>query len=126
MPFLKIYVDSPSNAIDLVPYIEEMKWSENDLDSPNSGRDLSGMMYRGKVTSKRRCDIKLITLSAGVINQIFSIIRSEYFWCNTDLAPADGELIMNMYNSTRTGGIAIITTDNEAKHKDVSFNIIER
>lgn len=134
MPYLQLYVDNIANAVDIVSLIEEMKWSENDLDSPNSGRDLQATMYRGKVASKRRCDIKLMPCRASVLNEIFPIIRHEYFYCYTDLVPAEGPLLMQMYNSTRSGGIAIITSDlegdqvvhNVIKHKDVSFNIIER
>ena len=126
MPYLKLYTSDPTQAIDILPLIEEFKWSENDLDSPKAGRDLSGLMYRGLTASKRRCDIKLINCTAAEINPIFTIIRHEYFYCQTDVVPAEGALTMQMYNSTRSGGIQIITTENEIKHKDVSFNIIQR
>ena len=126
MPYMKLYVSDPTSYIDIVPLIEEFKWSENDLDSPNAGRALDGLMYRGKTASKRRCDIKLIPCTASDINPIFEILRNEYFYCETDLVPASGELTMQMYNSVRSGGIAIITTDNVIKHKDAAFNIIQR
>lgn len=113
-------------TIDIAPLIEEIKWSENDLDSPKAGRTLDGLMHRGKVTSKRRADIKLINSSASTINPILVILRKEYFYCDTDLVPAEGPLLMQMYNSTRSGGIQIVNTDNVVMHKDVSFNIIER
>ena len=126
MPYLKLYVSDPYEAEDIVPLIEEFKWSENDLDSPNAGRDLNGLMYRGKTASKRRCDIKLVPVAASFVNNIFPILRNEYFFCDTDLVPVEGEMTMQMYNSTRSGGIAIVTTDGVIKHKDVSFNIIQR
>lgn len=112
--------------IEIAPFIEECKWSENDLDSQNAGRTLDGLMHRGKVASKRRADLKLINLSAAQINPIFEVIRKEYFYCDTDLVPAEGPLSMQMYNSTRSGGIQIVNTDNVVMHKDVAFNIIER
>lgn len=121
MPYLML------NGLDITEDIEEIKWSENDLDAPNSGRTLNGLMERGKVTSKRRADIKLRDLKAVRANQILSVLRNQYFICQTDLAPADGtDLIMQMYNSTRSGSVRIVNTDGKIIHKDISFNIIER
>lgn len=127
MPYLKLYINDPSSARNIVPLIEEFKWSENDLDSPNAGRALDGKMYRGLTASKRRCDIKLLPCEASVLNQVFEILRHEYFFMDTDLCPANDPIVgMEMYNSTRSAGVAIITTDNVIKHKDASFNIIQR
>ena len=124
--YIKLFSNDYTDEIDITEYIEDIKWSENDLDSPNSGRTLDGLMHRGKVTSKNRADIKLVPLEASKIVPIMQIIRNEYFNCETDLLPTGGPITMQMYNSTRSGGIAIITTDGKVKHKDVSFNIIQR
>lgn len=126
MPYMTLFTTVVGDGIDIAPYIEEVKWSENDLDSPNSGRTLDGLMHRGKVTSKRRADIKLLPIKASQVNPILSILRNEYFYCETDLAPADNVLTMQMYNSSRSGGVLIVNTDGVIVHKDVSFNIIER
>ena len=127
MPYMILYTTSRESGIDIAPLIEEIKWSENDLDSPNAGRTLDGLMHRGKVTSKRRADIKLMPEKASVINPVLQIIRNEYFMCETDLAPSDGGVLyMTMYNSTRSGSIQIVNTDGVIMHKDVAFNIIER
>ena len=124
--YMYIYGSYYASRIDLIPLIEEIKWSENDMDSPNSGRTLDALMHRGKVATKLRFDIKLIPLEASVINPILSIIRNEYFSCITNAIPGAEGVTLQMYNSTRSGGISIITTDGKVKHKDVSFNIIQR
>ena len=121
MPYFRI------NGLDIINDIEEIKWSENDLDAPNSGRTLDGMMQRGKITSKRRADIKLRNIRAQRANQILAIIRNQYFTCETDLPPSDeGSLSMQMYNSTRSGGVKIIDTDGRIIHGGISFNLIQR
>ena len=125
MPYMILYTDSIEAGIDIIGLIEEIKWSENDLDAPNAGRTLDGLMHRGKVTSKHRADIKLLPEKASTINPVLAIVRNEYFYCNTDLVP-DGPLTMEMYNSVRSGGIMIVNTDRVIIHKDVAFNIIER
>ena len=125
MPFMILYTPSQASGVDIAPLIEDIKWSENDLDGPNSGRTLDGLMHRDKVTSKRRADIKLLPRGASVINGVLSVLRNQYFHCYTDLAPG-GELTMEMYNSTRSGGVMLVNTDGVIMHKDVSFNIIQR
>lgn len=121
MPYMKI------GGIDITKYIEEIKWSENDLDAPNSGRTLDGLMHRGKVASKRRADIKLVDLKTNEANQILSVLRNQYFICQTDLCPTGGSgVAMTMYNSTRSGGVRLVNTDGKVIHKEISFNIIER
>jgi len=126
MPYMRLYASSPNASIDIAPIIEEIKWSENDLDGPNAGRTLDGKMHRDKVTSKRRADIKLMPVAASVVNPVLIILRNTYFYCQTDLVPANGPVTMEMYNSTRSGGIQIVNTDKVVVHKDVAFNIIER
>ena len=125
MPYMRIY-RSGSAKLNIAPLFEAIKWSENDLDSPNAGRTLDGKMHRGKVTSKWRADIKFIPCKASVLNSIFAILRNEYFYCETDLAPSGGSETMQMYNSTRSAGIQIINTDNVVMYQDAAANIIER
>ena len=127
MPYMKIKsARTGGKSVDIAPFIEDIKWSENDLDSSKAGRALDGKMYRGKVASKRRADIKLLPVETKVLLYFFPIIRQEYFWFETDMLPVASPVTMEMYNSTRSGGILIVTTDGVVKHKDVSFNIIER
>ena len=114
------------NGVNIINYIESYTSSENDLDAPNSGRTLDGVMHRGKVSSKIKIEIKLVPVEASVLNRIFPLLRNEYISCETNLIPGYGNLSMSMYNSTRKTGIAIITTDGKVMHRDASFNIIQR
>ena len=121
MPYLRL------NGTDIVDYIEEIKWSDNDLDGPEAGRTLDTVMHRYKLGSKHRADIKLVPLESEKIVPIMSILKNQYFTCETDMIPDSyGGISRTMYNSTRSGNISIVTTDGKIKHKDVSFNIIER
>lgn len=121
MPYLRL------NGIDIVRYIEDIKWSDNDLDGPGAGRTLDSMMHREKIASKHRADIKLIPVTSYEAQPVLSVLKNQYFTCQTDLIPdyPNGST-MEMYNSTRSGSVSIITTDGKVKHKDISFNIIER
>lgn len=122
MPYLQI------NNLDITRKIAQggFSLSENDLDSPNAGRTLDGLMHRGKVTEKNRADIKLVDIKASELEEILEILRSEYFECTTDMFPGKGTLVMEMYNSTRKYNVLIIDSDGVAWYQDVSFNIIQR
>ena len=121
MPYLRL------NNLDITEYLEEIKWSDNDLDSPNAGRTLDTVMQRGKLGSKHRADIKLVNMTAQEAIPIMQVLKNQYFTCTTDLIPdSSSSQSMEMYNSTRSGSIQIVRTDGKVMHKDISFNIIER
>lgn len=121
MPYMRL------NGRDITRYIaaEGFNLSENDLDSPKSGRVLSGLMQRGKVAEKMKAEIKFVPVKKEVVDWVIPIIRNQYFTCETDLF-AGGRMVLEMYNSTRKYGVAVIDIDGEVWYTGVSFNIIQR
>ena len=121
MPYLRI------NGVDFTHYIAQggFNLSENDLDSPKSGRTLDAVMHRGKVAEKKRADIKLVPVKKAIMDRLMPILRNQYITVETDLFPGS-PVTMEMYNSTRKYGIAVIDTDNVPWYTDGSFNIIQR
>lgn len=121
MPYMRI------NGRDITRYIlaDGFSLSENDLDSPKSGRTLDSTMHRGKVAEKKRADVKLVPVKREVLKWIMPLLRNQYFTCETDLFP-DGPLTLQMYNSTRKYGVSVIDTMGNVWYKDTSFNIIQR
>lgn len=115
------------DGFDITRYIsaDGFQLSENDLDSPKSGRTLDSMMHRGKVAEKKRADIKLVPVKKEVLDLIMPHLRKEYFSCSTDLF-SGGRVNMQMYNSTRKYGVAIVDTEGKVWYKDTAFNIIQR
>lgn len=122
MPYFRI------NGRDITRYVLEkgFQLSENDLDSPKSGRTLDALMHRGKVTQKNRADIKLVPVKREVMDWMMPLLRNQYFTVETDLFPGQGYLTMEMYNSTRKYGVAVIDTQGALWYVDASFNIIQR
>ena len=122
MPYCRI------NGRDITRYIsmDGFQLSENDLDSPKSGRTLDAMMHRGKVAQKNRADVKLVPCKKEVLDWLMPLLRNQYFICETDLFPGMGNLRMQMYNSTRKYGVAVIDIYKKTWYKDASFNIIQR
>lgn len=121
MPYVKI------EGRDITRYIlqDGFQLSENDLDSPKAGRTLDALMHRGKVAEKKRADIKLVFVKKEVLDWMMPLLRRQYFICETDLFPG-GAVRMEMYNSTRKYGVALIDVKGITWYKDASFNIIQR
>ena len=66
------------NNVNILPYVaydEGIKWQRSDLEDPDAGRTLDGMMQRGRVASKIRLDITCRPLKSSeasiVLNAIF-------------------------------------------------------
>lgn len=64
------------NGVDITPYIahEGLKWSRNDVDGPNAGRDLTGLMHRDYKGTKYRWDITCIPMKADVLSTLLQLI----------------------------------------------------
>jgi hypothetical protein len=60
------------NGVDFMPFIAKqgVKWQRNDIDAPNSGRTMDGMMQRGRVATKIRLDITCRPLMAEEARQV--------------------------------------------------------
>lgn len=110
----------------ITKFVEEVSWESNDLDAPKSGRDLGGTMHRGKTAEKWKLLFKLVPIKASDLIPIISSLRSEYVSVRTNMLPEYGEVTYTGYNSSRKGGVCVMTTDGILKHKDVAFNVIER
>ena len=68
------------NGVDLMPVIAKqgVKWQRNDIDAPNSGRTMDGMMQRGRVATKIRLDITCRPLRAEEARLVLNTILPEY------------------------------------------------
>lgn len=123
MPYLRI------NGRDVLPFIEEgkLKWTQNDIDSPDAGRTLDGMMHRGKVTSKVKIEAQCWPLSTTEANFVIGALQTEYLTVETDIDPLYGTTSYQMYNSSRPA--TCYSVDKETgvgKWTDLGFNLIER
>lgn len=68
------------DGTDITKYIayNGLKWSRNDVDDPDTGRALSGLMRRGRVATKIRMDITCRLLTAAEAKMLLNLIQPEY------------------------------------------------
>ena len=71
---------SSSAYTDIVPYIalEGLKWSRNDIDASDSGRDQAGDMHRARVGIKTRLDVTCRPLLAEEAAIVLQAIKPEW------------------------------------------------
>jgi len=88
------------DGLDIVPYIAHrgLKWARNDIDAPNSGRTLDGLMHRGRVATKIRLDITCRPLKADELKTVLNAIYPEYVEVTYD-DPMYGRVVKQMYSS---------------------------
>jgi len=117
------------NGVDFLRFMESggLKWTDNDVDSPDSGRTLDGKMHRGKVTSKVKYEVKCLPLEVEDANTVFSTLAHEYVTVATNIDPKKGTVSYEMYNSTRPGTCFVVDpVSGKGRWNDISFSLIER
>lgn len=72
--------DADGVFVDITPYIayNGIKWSRNDVDAANAGRNQQGEMVRDRISTKYRWDITCRPLTAAEQAMILQLIQPEY------------------------------------------------
>lgn len=90
----KITID----GVDITPYIayQGVQWSRNDVDGPNAGRTMSGLMIRDRVATKIRLDITCRPLKTDELRALLNLIYPEFVTVVYD-DPMQGMVSKTMY-----------------------------
>lgn len=116
------------NGHDYAPLVEELNISSNDLDADGSGRDVqTGLMYRTRIATKLKADVKLLRLQQGDMERLSADI-SPTFFSATVVDPGTGERVTkSFYTSTVPFGAQRLNRQTGAPYYDgVTFSMIER
>ena len=116
------------NGHDYAPLVEELNITNNDLDAEGSGRDVqTGLMYRTRIATKMRAEVKLLQLSQAQMQQLAADIAGT-FYSATVVNPATGaQVTKNFYTSERPFGAQRYSRETGAPYYDgVAFSMIER
>ena len=115
------------NGVDMVPYLAfgGIKWSRNDIDAPNTGRAMNGLMYRGRVTTKIRLDITCRMLKSSELQLVLNTIYPEYVTVTYD-DPMYGTVTKTMYSNNNPAVFQMLRPDGSEWWSGVTFPLIER
>lgn len=99
--------------------------SRNDVDSPDAGRDLQGLMHRGRVAIKEKMNVQTIPLTKAQCNKLYTLLYPETIYVKVDPHPeTDNEKVMYMY-SNNVSTQYVIARANGEELKTMSFPLIE-
>lgn len=116
------------NGHNYAQYILELTPSRNDLDADGSGRDVqTGLMYRTRIGTKQKWEVKLMRISQAVHKQLLSDI-SPAFYSATILDPTTGASVTKtFYTSTVPFGAQRYDKESGAPYYDgMTFSMTER
>ena len=116
------------NGIDMLPYVafQGLKWTRNDIDGPDAGRNMAGTMLRQRVTTKVRLDVTCRPLTSAESHIVLSAIKPEYVTVQyTD--PEEGTTVTkSMYANNNPASFLIRKKNGEEYWNGITFPLVER
>ena len=116
------------NGVDMVPYIsyQGLKWQRSDLDAPNSGRTLDGVMHRGRVATKIRLDVTCRPLKLSEARTVLTAVYPEYVTVTYTDPMQGGEVTKTMYSNNNPASFCIRHPDGTEWWDGITFPLIEQ
>lgn len=116
------------DGTDITPYIahQGVKWSRNDVDGPNAGRTLSGLMVRDRVATKIRLDITCRPLKTDEIHILLNLLLPEFVQVTYN-DPMYGTVTKTMYANNNPAQFLFARTGYETEYwTGITFPLVER
>ena len=113
-------------STDITKWIKSggITFSRNDVEAPDAGRDLSGLMHRGRVAIKEKMEISTVPMSKTEVAALQALIEPETFSVTVDPYPAtNASKTMTMYSNNVKTTYIIHRTDDEIQ--SLTFPLIE-
>ena len=124
---VEIFNSVTSQWFDITPWIawQGLTFSRNDVDSPEAGRDMSGLMHRGRVGVKEKMNVQTVQLTRAQSSFLQTLLYPETIQVRVTPYPrTNGEYTMSMYtNNVKT--TYVIHRQNGEDLQSLSFPLIE-
>lgn len=119
---------SPSGGwFDITPWIawQGIKFSRNDVDAPDAGRDMQGNMHRGRVAVKEKMTVQTIPLTKTQCAKLYILLYPETIYVRVNPHPqTNTEKQFYMY-SNNVSTQFVISRESGEELKTMSFPLIE-
>ena len=111
--------------LDITSYIatDGFNWERNDIDAPDSGRDLNGTMRRKIIARKDKMQITCRSLTSAQITSLFDALTAPSVSV-TYTVPGNTSRTSDFYNSRKSAGV-VQAIGNTILYSGVSFDLIE-
>lgn len=113
-------------TLDITSFIatDGFSWERNDIDAPDSGRDMNGTMRRKIVARKDKMQITCRPLTSQQLTQLFNAL-SVTTMSVTYMVPGNVSRTATFYNSKKSAGVVQAIANNTILYNNVSFDLIE-
>lgn len=114
------------DGVDITPYIAYggLKWTRSDVDDSQTGRDMAGLMHRGRVATKIRLDITCRLLKQDEIAIVLNAILPEYVMVTYD-DPMSGTVTKKMYANNNPAVYQMKRPNGDELWSGVTFPLVE-
>lgn len=115
------------NGTDITNWIAEkgIKWTRNDLDGPNAGRTLTGLMIRDRVAIKTKLEITCRDLTGEELRTLMNLTLPVFVTVTYD-DPIYGTVTKTMYSNNNAATLGRINTAGKRVWGSITFPLIER
>lgn len=104
--------------------LDGMGWTRNDLDAPGAGRDLSGLMSRKRVATKRKLSVSLGVVTSERLSALMDALDKQYVSITYD-DPQSGRSTKTFYGS-EVSATPFYEQGGVTWYRDGTFNLTER
>ena len=115
-----------SNWTDITKWIayQGVTFSRNDIEAPDSGRTLDGLMHRGRVAVKEKMKIKTVPMNKADIATLHGLLYPETIKVRVTPYPGTNSAkTMDVYSNNVETNYIIHRTNNDIQ--SMSFPLIE-
>lgn len=124
---MTVEIYNGSSWVDITPYIawQGLTFSRNDVDAPDAGRDMSGLMHRGRVAVKEKMNIQTVTMTKQQSASLQTLLYPQSITVRVTPYPrTNASQIMTMYtNNVKT--TYVVHRNNGDELQSLSFPLIE-
>ena len=125
---VEIYNTNTLSWVDITPWIawQGLTFSRNDVESPGAGRDMSGLMHRGRVAVKEKMKINTVQLTREQLSSLLTLLYPETIQVRVTPYPlTNAAHTMTMY-SNNVNTTYVIHRESGEDLQSVSFPLVER
>ena len=115
------------NGTDITKWIkyQGVTFSREDVEAPDAGRDMRGLMHRGRVAIKERMDIQTVQLTRAESAQLHALLEPESFSVTVNPYPrTNASKTMTMYSNSIKNTYVIHRANGEDL-QEMSFPLVE-
>ena len=124
---VEIFDSSINDYYDITPFIawQGLTFSLNSVDSPDAGRDMTGLMHRGMIAIKEKMNVQTVQLTRAQVSKFMSLLSPAQFYVRVTPYPnTNSAKIMTMYSNNVKNTYVIHRASGEDL-QSLSFPLIE-